>query len=250
MKRAINNEYTHELIHAYRVLFTSNRDILINLIKFLDPSALKARYRDEALENHPDRAKILGKSEIEMARRFTEINLAYEKLWNFITENKNLKYNNLTPKRKHNGKKGRGTHNRKSAKFCYSGQCPNLELPIGQFLFYSGHISWKTLLDAILWQRAQRPAFGEIAKDWGILTDGDIIAIQRGKKHREKFGEFALDKGYINLFEHLAILGKQRKLQSLIGEFFVERGIISKGTMDVMIEKQRLHNLRVRSQRN
>ncbi len=85
MKRAINTEYIHELVHAYRVLFTSNRDISLNLIKFLDLSVLKARYRDEALENHPDRAKILGKSEIEMARRFTEINLAYEKLWKFIT---------------------------------------------------------------------------------------------------------------------------------------------------------------------
>lgn len=249
MKRAINNEYIHELIHAYRVLFASPHDISIDLIRFLDPSVLKARYRDKALENHPDRAKILGKSEAEMAMRFIEISLAYEKLCKFITENNNLRYNSLTPRRNHKWKKGRSVHERKSTKFSYSGQCPNLELPIGQFLFYTGHISWKTLLDAILWQRAQRPSFGEIARDWGILTDGDIIAIQRGKK-REKFGEFALNKGYINLFEHLAILGKQRKLQPLIGEFFVRCGIISKGVMDVMIEKQRLHNLRVRFQSN
>jgi hypothetical protein len=244
VKRAPNSEYINEIINAYRLLFTSSREISINLIKFLDPSVLKARYRDEALENHPDRAKILGKSEIEMAKRFTEINLAYEKLWKFITENKKL-----TPKRKHNWKNGRGTHYRRSTKFCYSGLCPNLELPIGQFLFYTGHISWKTLLDAILWQRAQRPSFGEIAKDWGILTDVDIIAIQREKKQREKFGEFALNKGYINLLQHLAILGKQRKIQPLIGEFFVKSGIISKDTMDSMIEKQRIHNLRVRLQR-
>jgi hypothetical protein len=244
VKRAPNSEYTNELINAYRLLFTPSRDISINLIKFLDPLVLKARYRDEALENHPDRAKILGKSEIEMAKRFTEINLAYEKLRKFITENKKTTF-----KGKHNKKNVRGAQYRRSKKFCYSGRCPNLELPIGQFLFYTGHISWKALLDAILWQRAQRPSFGEIAKEWGILTDVDITAIQREKKQREKFGEFALNNGYINLLQHLAILGKQRKIQPLIGEFFVKSGIISRDTMDSMIEKQKIHNLRVRLQR-
>ena len=69
--------------------------------------------------------------------------------------------------------------------------------------------------------RRQRPLFGEIAKDWGILTEDEIYRICKEKGFREKFGEFALNNGYLSLFEHIAIVGKQKKLQPLIGKFFI-----------------------------
>jgi len=238
--------YKKEIIDAYQVLFNGTLNNSTRPIQQLDISLLKSRYRDEALKNHPDRARLLGKSPGELSARFTEINLAYEKLYTYIKENKKIFHQNSSLRRNYSSSE-RNQSNR--YRYRFAGKCPDFELPIGQFLFYNGYITWKTLLDAIFWQRMQRPLFGQIAKEWGILTDDDITIIRKSKKHRERFGEFALNHGYISPFQHLAIIGKQRRLQPLIGEYFIQRGIISDHVMKVMIEKQRIHNLRVNFQK-
>ena len=98
----------------------------------------------------------------------------------------------------------------------YSGNVPKRELLIGQFLYYSGLISWKTLFDAVCWQRKQRPAIGKIALDWGILSPDNIKRILTERNYKEQFGDYALRNGLISHFKHLAIVGRQKKLQPLL----------------------------------
>ncbi len=123
---------------------------------------------------------------------------------------------------------------------------PNIEMLFGQFLFHNNVISWKTLIEAIIWQRNQRPLFGQIAKNWKILSDDEIKKIIIGKNSTERIGDYALRNGFISLFEFMAIIGKQRSLQQPIGEYFINNGSISRTTLDAMIMKQRKHNLKVK----
>lgn len=123
---------------------------------------------------------------------------------------------------------------------------PQIELLFGQFLYYSGKVSWESLIKAIIWQRCQRPSFGQIAHDWNILSHKDIKEILENRDFNDKFGDSALRQGFITSFEHMAIMGKQRNLQQRIGEFFIENGFLSADDMKEMLSRHRSHNFNIR----
>ena len=222
-----------DVFNAFRVLFGPSAPPLIDLKDF-DLSRLKTAYRKKALETHPDRASVVGKSVDEMNRNFMEVTLAYEILNPVIQGDVRIVVDDNT------GTQGRN----KPYDHFFKGYFPKRGLLIGQFLYYSGLISWKTLIRAITWQRRQRPPVGQIAREWGFLSSREIQTILVKQSYREKFGEYALRKGYITPFQHMAILGKQRGLQYPIGEYFIQSGILSPEEIDIMIERLRAHNIR------
>ncbi|MBC8555330.1 MAG: J domain-containing protein [Candidatus Brocadiales bacterium] len=124
----------------------------------------------------------------------------------------------------------------------FSGIVPKRELLIGQFLYYSGLISWNTLTQAIVWQRRQRPIIGKIAQDWGILSAEDIKSILRERSYKDHFGEYALRNGYITSFQHSAIVGKQKQMQPPIGRYFIQQGLLRNYDIKKMTESLRIHN--------
>ncbi len=69
------------------------------------------------------------------------------------------------------------------------------EAVIRPVLFYSGLVSWKTYIKALIWQRRQRPLIGQIALHWGLLTLPDIRDILAARRLGEKFGESAVRQG-------------------------------------------------------
>jgi hypothetical protein len=101
-------------------------------------------------------------------------------------------------------------------------------------LFYSGKITLNTLVEAIIWQRKQRPSFGRIAMEWRILKQQDILDILKKRQPREKIGDCAHRLGYISDIQYRAILLKQRNLQKPIGSFFIARGILTETEMQAM----------------
>ncbi|MHC4182494.1 MAG: J domain-containing protein [Planctomycetota bacterium] len=235
-----------DIARDYYLLFGLNTWNPIGLLKKLPPSELKAAYRKKALETHPDRAKSLGKVTSEMDKRFRKITIAYERLSSYIQGNHVSVLTCKSPTRKNSNKTTaiQKTKRKASDHFC-KGYIPKRKLLIGQYLYYSGTISWRTLFQAIVWQRKQRPLIGQIALDWGILSANDIKEILTGRSHKEYFGEYARRKGYITPFEFLALIGKQHKLQLPIGEYFIKQGILSAKGMDRMIERLRIHNIDV-----
>lgn len=125
---------------------------------------------------------------------------------------------------------------------------PRRRVRLAEFLYYSGRISWSMMVEAIAWQRRQRPAVGRIAVDFGFLTPLEVIDViarrQRAGAHDVPFGEFALRLGLITPFERLAMVGRQTRLQRPIGQYFVERGLIGEHEFEDLRRQIVRHNLR------
>ena len=242
-----------ELLNDCRLLFGPD---IVNITSFLQnmlPSELKMVYRKKVLETHPDRAKTLGRLETDMIQHFKEVVLAYERLNLFINSQsaKVLIVGDKTTKQREDIQKtARHTaHSKKQnnvTELFYKGSVPKRKLLIGQYMYYSGAISWRTLLSAIFWQRKQRPLIGQLARDWNILTTEDIRNILTTRNHREKFAEYACRNGFITHFQYLALLGRQRMLQRPFGEFFLQQNILSAKELDELIKKQKAWNRETR----
>jgi hypothetical protein len=129
----------------------------------------------------------------------------------------------------------------------YQGRFPRYKLLIGQYLYYSGIISWQTLINAVIWQKKQRPMFGQIACQWGILSNNDVSRILRNRQYHEKIGQYALRAGYISPFQLMAIKGRQRILHQPIGNYFIEQSIVTPEQMDGLIKKMTTHNFSIRA---
>ncbi len=232
-----------EFHDACGVLFGPQVDTSVDFFKYLQPSGLKAAYLKKALETHPDRAKTLGKNEILLNELFKEVSLAYERLSLIIRDGERvfLKDKPNVPQKKRKTPSKRRTY-RGFSDYFYTSSIPKQELLIGRFLYYSGLISWRTLIKAIAWQWKQRPLIGQIALEWGMLSVHDIQMILKGRNFKERFGEFAVRKGYLSTFKLLALLGKQRGYHCPIGEYFVNQSIFLSREMDKMVEQQQIHN--------
>ena len=145
-------------------------------------------------------------------------------------------------KKSHHDQKYTSKRHKSHPDHFYTGSVPKGSLMIGQFLYYSGLISWRTLIEAICWQWRQRPPIGQIAIAWGMISFQDVIQILTIRTLNEKFGECALRTGYISNFELLALVGKQRQLQRPLGEYFITSGILSATDIINVASKQQLHN--------
>ncbi len=233
------------LIDYYNVLFGTYADVSYEALKDIEPAKLKAAYRKKVFETHPDRSKIVGRDEDRMNREFIKAATAYEKLISMIEDKNTPAFNE-----KRDLKERRANYYNNKDVFpdhYYRGAIPKRKLLIGQFLYYSGLISWKMMISAISWQKRQRPLIGQIALSWGMLSSFDIKSILAYRamegNYKEKFCKYAWSKGYINLFERMALLGKQRSLQRPIGEYFTkEEGILPNREIDILLEKMWIHN--------
>ena len=264
-----------ELFQACEKIFGPEVNLSFEFLEYLQPIGIKTAYRKRALETHPDRAKVLGSFDRDLNTEFIDVQQAYEKLLLFVEKNngsnlslffnafkawqaqsyqspENSSYtSSYKGTRTHNGEQKKGHHDQRYANkksknhydHFYTGRIPKATLMIGQFLYYSGLISWRTLIDAICWQRRQRPKIGQIAIGWGLISSGDVMRILTDRTLNEKFGECARRIGYISNFEQFALVGKQRQLQRPFGEYFIESGILSATDIMIMANKQLLQNL-------
>ena len=235
-----------EVFDACSLLFGPQVEVSLDFLKYLEPSGLKSAYRKKALETHPDRAKALGRDEAKMNECFREATLAYEKLIP-IVGNRGAVFPQRQASAKINNEKNavRRRAKRDFSDLFYAKEIPKRELLLGQFLYYSGLISWNTLIKSVTWQRRQRPPIGQIALGWKMISHQDIQRILACRDFTGKFGERAIHLGYLSRFQLMALLGKQRNLQCPIGEFFVNEGILLHQEMEAMVKRQQIHNRNV-----
>jgi curved DNA-binding protein CbpA len=255
-----------ELFQACETIFGSNVKVSSDFLECLQPVGIKTAFRKRAFNTHPDRAKALGAFVSDLNAEFVNVRQAYERLLVFVkkrnegTARSSLfngfrtkqEYSDQSPKNsssqnmQHKAGQKMAHHNKKQNNHpdhFYTGSFPKGNLMLGQFLYYSGLISWQTLIEAICWQRSQRPLIGQIAVSWKLISYQDVLRILNIRTFDEKFGECALRTGYISSFEQLALVGKQKKLQRPFGEYFIKSGILS--SMDLMniAQKQQFHNM-------
>lgn len=110
---------------------------------------------------------------------------------------------------------------------------------LGRHLHRQGLITLRQLIAAVAWQRAQRPAVGQIARSWGVLTEDQILEVLREKDRGELFCAYAVRKGMMTPFQRLAVVGRQRVMQKPIGNYFIQQGILTEEQIEEEVERLR-----------
>ncbi len=251
-----------DLFKACESLFGTDIDVSVEFLRYLKPAGVKAAYRKKAMETHPDRAVVTSGRADLLTDRFKEISLAYKLLleflsapWKYSLDEKGALYQRRSaPRRAEPAAQARPaarpetfagarkTPPRPPAEPMYSGRMPMRRLLLGQYLYYSGHISLSQLIRAIVWQRLQRPSVGAIGVSWDWLAGSDVLAILRGRRYGEKFGECAIRMGLLSRHQLARILEKQKAAQPQIGRFFLEEKILSSGRLFKLIVDMKMHN--------
>lgn len=228
-----------EITSALRLLYGEQVSVRPELLGQLDPEGLKVAFRKRAMELHPDRAKIIGKSSDELSELFKDVQTAYEQLRELLGPSFEASRHFGQTVKPHMGwTKAPGEH-------YWEADIPRSKLLLGQFLYYAGLVTFNTLVSAITWQRQQRPTFGKIAGMWDYLSDNQVREIMASRKSGEKLGEAAIRLGYLSPFQRTAVIGFQKWLQRPIGEFFQEIGILEEKEIVYLIGLMKKHNRRV-----
>ena len=250
-----------DLYNACSVLFGTDIKVSSDFLKYVHSSGLKAAYRKRAFETHPDRSTLLAESAISLEERFKELNLAYEQLNTFIkypwkysqhihtvhkttepgsTGRKRRTYETQDQRKQRNSGHQGSSHGLND--HLWRGNLPGKKLLIGRFLYYSGIISMRNLIEAIVWQKRQRPMVGNIAAHWNLLAHDDIHSILTSRNPGEKFCECALRCGYINPNQLKLLLWRQQMLQPRIGRFFITQNIVTPREMERIVAQLLAHN--------
>jgi hypothetical protein len=204
---------------------------------------LREAFRRRALDAHPDRARALGRSEASLAEEFRALFDAYRLL------------SHEGPPRPRPASPGEtGSEPRRPGRspqdHVHRAPLPHRTLLFAEYVYYSGRASWRNLVEAVAWQRRQRPALGRIAVEWGHLSEEEVRAIlderRRDGAAGEPFGAYARRKGFLTGGQLLALLGRQRRQQRRIGEFFVESGILREAEVRALDDDLARHNARWR----
>lgn len=243
------NQYctASELFDACGVLFGPEVEVSIEFLKYLQPSGIKDAYRCQAFKTHPDRAAALGQDEDFLNDRFKTLTQAYERLIAAIKGDGRVLMQQSKPqppkRRPEYGKPPKNPNPYPGNDHFYSnkGNVPERKLLIGQYLYYSGYISWNTLIEIIVRQRRERPPIGQLAVNWGLIDSDQLQYILANRKFSEKFGDYAVRNKYFTQRNLLALLYKQKKLQRPIGHYLLQYGF-RPDVLERLVKKQKIHN--------
>lgn len=274
-----------ELYRSCRIIFGKDLKVSRDFLQYLQLSGIKRAYRKKALELHPDRASCQSFIQQQsLAHQFIDVQEAYLNLVNYleardsglimnsslassVTSEKNEKVKGAGKTRTNNSKCFSqekenifrfSTGNRKprkssvyepplDPKSLYKGPVPNCTLLFGRYLYYSGMISLHTIGQALIWQRSQRPRFGEIGQRLGWLSEQDIFKILQNRSDRQLFGELAMKLGILTQEQLHLLLLHQKKLHKRIGQYFVEKKYWDVVKLEKCIAAHKRHNATVRN---
>ncbi|MFZ5774183.1 MAG: molecular chaperone DnaJ [Thermodesulfobacteriota bacterium] len=127
----------------------------------------------------------------------------------------------------------------------YQGPMPNRRLLLGHFLYYSGLINWRTIIQALVWQRTERPRLGELGQRFGMLSEDDILHILRNRPPLAPFGRSATEMGLLTEPQLQMLISHQKRLQRKFGEFFLEKRLFNPEELRQLIQRYQEHNARI-----
>lgn len=246
------------VFNACRTLFGKEVNLSREFLNYLQPSGAKTAFRSQAKTHHPDlHAKSSSQVRKEQTERFKEIRQAYELIIDFLD---NRRFNRKTV----SGRKpsqtashwGRSsTQQRKTQKpHPRPSKTPSIPLEFGMFTYYQGKVTYQQLIEALVWQRRQRPTLGAIARKWGWLSEAKVAQVLGHRGHAVRFGKKAIELGYLKPHQVEALLQYQRSLQKRIGQYFIEKGLLTKEETDLISQSLTNHNhqisLRAKSRSN
>jgi len=240
-----------DLFEACHVLFGKQTDVSVQFLNHsLQMSGLKAAYRKRARETHPDRALSLAVESRILEEQFKEVQSAFERLRLYLENPSRFRLIEGNPRRTASPAPGEEPPFRKRASrkrdpvqdYVHTGPIPGGRLLFGRYLYYTGMITHRILVDAVVWQQRQRPPVGMIACGWGWLERGDILVILKRRRSGERFGECAVRLGYMDAGQLRRLTAWQKLLQPRFGDFFVRKGILTAGQIESLEMDHRRHN--------
>ncbi|NPU84480.1 MAG: J domain-containing protein [Syntrophaceae bacterium] len=243
--------HASDLFEACHVLFGKQTDVSVQFLNnYLQLSGLKAAYRKRARETHPDLALSLAVESHVLEEQFKQVQSAFERLRLYLENPSRFRLVEGIPRKAPvSASKGDAPIKRRAARkrdpvhdHVHTGPVPGGKLLFGRYLYYSGVISHRILVDAVVWQKKQRPLLGMIACKWGWLTREDVIVILKRCRPGERFGECAVRLGYLDGKQLRRLTVWQNLLQPRFGDFFVSKGILTAGQIDRLAKDHRLHN--------
>lgn len=231
----------------------------------LDVSVIRRAYRRLAVTTHPDAAARAGaKPGAVDGKRFIEASRAYELLMGYLlaqrargrasvacaytarprpapaTESSTGEKSSKGPKTSN----ADSTARTGSSPLHYHGALPRRRLRLAEFLYYSGRISWQSLISAIVWQRAARPKFGELARELRAITRQELTKILGSMRRHEQTGDTARRLRLLTAEEVAQILRLQRARHKPIGRYFVEKERMPRVELTTILRELFRHNAR------
>jgi hypothetical protein len=238
-----------EVVQACQTLFGADINISTGFLHYMQPSGVKSAYRKKAKENHPD---LFAADPLHVQQKqtalFRDILQAYDVLNLFFKQREDGAWtqspNNVRPQQQpaREEKKPASRTQRNGDDTFFYGIVPFRILQIGQFLYYRGKISFGSLINALVWQRKQRPSFGEIALRWGWLDADGHDKIMKACDRPRRFGEKAVELGLLSVFQVNAILLYQRSQQGQLGSYFVLNNMLSSEDLEQLVVELKQHN--------
>jgi hypothetical protein len=241
----------NEIYAACRVLFGPDIQLSYEFLTYLQASGARSAYRRRAKEIHPD--LVAGADELvrnEHSRLFRQLAEAFDLVSGFL-ESRAMALH-CTPAATESAPQGqrppsqREKRTREDRTSYFRGGVPARPMQIGLYLYYRGAISYRELIEALLWQRKQRPSIGNIARRWGWLSTEDVYDILRGVQIG-RFGDRAVAMDLLTPFRLQTLLKFQRCRQQRLGEFFLEQEILTGATLERLIADLAEHNRRFRN---
>ncbi len=245
----------NEVLQACQVLFGSETNVCRGFLAYLQPGGAKSAFRKIAKETHPDLfAREASHVQKHQTALFQEIRRAYEIINLFFKQRdegswppcsqvdvSDVSRQEYRPTRTG----GRSREPLRAGAFTRR-PLPFQRLELGRFLCYHGMISYEELIAALVWQRRQRPIIGDIALRWGWLNTAAIKRILGAMTPAGRFGEKAVNLGLLSLFQVNTLLCYQRSQQERLGGYFVQRNILTRENLELMIRELSEHNAAVR----
>jgi hypothetical protein len=217
------------LCKACRILFGPGIQFSREFLHYIQPSGIKRAYYKQAKLVHPD---LQQDTDRMLNAGFRNLNKAFHILEKYI------KARDYLPGAHQNNR----TSSQEQTDHFYTGRLPARALRFGQFLYYSGIISWKILIQAIMWQRKKRVSMGELAIYTGLLKSDQVHYILGKKKLFEFFGETAIKLGFLCDEDIRCLLQKQLALGPRLGSYFLHYNHIPEEKFYSYLADHKKHN--------
>jgi hypothetical protein len=247
-----------EVIQACQTLFGDDVNISLDFLYYsIQPSGVKSAYRKKAKEIHPD---LFAADPVHVQQKqntlLREIIQAYDVLNLFFKQREGGAWRpgkapgastgvRRARQRRPEPPSASSSPRHKGDDIYYRGEVPLRRLQIGQYLFYRGKITFGSLIQALVWQRKQRPTIGNIALQWGLLDREAVDSIFGLCGRPRPFGEKAVELGLLSAFQVNTLLLYQRSLQDPLGRYFTGKNLLSLSDVERLAADLKKHNARI-----
>jgi hypothetical protein len=226
------------------LLGPSTRRASVAFLQQLDMATVRRAWRVLAVASHPDAVRRNGAG--QDARRFIQASRAYELLMGYLlsrpaprgTSEKRAAADTRATADRPSKSESRGSP------LYYRGPVPRRRLRLAEFLYYTGRVSWQSLINAVVWQRRAQPRFGELARELRCISSADLARILGSRLRHEQTGETARRLRILTAAEVERILRLQRARRRLIGRYFVEKESMTSAALGSLLHELHRHNAR------